>query len=601
MEGQARSRIAPYPIRNEHNFGHLWSRRDLGDAFPLKYNDMKKIIIALAICILATGAVDAQNAKNGKRNKRSKAASALQEPALDTCSAISNLIQVSNLIIGNYVDNPEMNKLQEEAISAMLTKLDPHSMFIPARNVERANESLQGNFEGVGITFSINNDTINVGEVIVGGPAEKVGIQMGDKILFIDHKKATGDSINNAYVTKHLRGKKGTKVEITVLRAGYSKPIDFTVMRDKVPIYSVDCYFMVDDSIGYIRLSRYARSSAQEVAKALQKLKADGMKSLIFDLRGNSGGYLDIACSIVNEFLTGGKTIVYTEGRNSPRQTFKTNSFGNFMTGELVVLVDEYSASAAEITSGAIQDWDRGVIIGRRTFGKGLVQRLFTLRDGSQVRLTNARYYTPSGRCIQKPYDKGNDDYMQDIDNRYKHGELLNADSINFPDSLKYKTLTMGRTVYGGGGIMPDIFIPIDTTRLSDYFLAVRGKGHLNKFPLEWANAHRTDPRVATFEDFLKNYDQFEIDKEFLKYAEGNDIFLSDSSYSVPKEMEAADSTKKTEILYRKSDARTDEYISHLLKAMLARDLFGLQYYTRIMKDDDITFQAAIKTLKHQK
>ena len=557
---------------------------------------MKKIAIVVLACLLLAGTAEAQRKPLGKKSKKN---ATTQAPALDTCEAISNLIQVCKLIEGNYVDSPEMNKLQEEAIGAMLTKLDPHSMFIPARNVERANESLQGNFEGVGITFSINNDTINVGEVIVGGPAEKVGLQMGDKIIAIDHQSATGDSVNNTYVTKHLRGKKGTKVDLTVVRPGYGKPLEFTVVRDKVPIYSVDCHFMVDDTIGYIRLTRYARSSHQEVVRAIHQLKAQGMTALIFDLRSNSGGYLDIACNIVNEFLPGGKTIVYTEGRNSPRQTFRTNSYGSFMKGQLVVMVDEYSASAAEITSGAIQDWDRGTILGRRTFGKGLVQRLYNLRDGSQVRLTNARYYTPSGRCIQKPYSKGNNDYMHDIENRYKHGELLNADSINFPDSLKYKTLEKGRTVYGGGGIMPDIFIPIDTTRLSDYFMTVRGKGYLNKFPLEWANAHRSDTLVRDFDAFMANYDSFNIDEKFRLFVESNDIFMADSSYAVTKD-DATDTTKK-ETLYRKSDPRSNEYLSHMLKAMLARDLFGSQYYTRIMKDDDITFLAAIETIRKKK
>ena len=486
--------------------------------------------------------------------------------------------EVMGMIDGNYVDTPDMNRMGDEALRAMLKALDPHSMYIPAKEVQRANEPLEGSFEGVGISFQIVSDTIVVGSVIAGGPSEKIGLMVGDKIVSINHAPATGDSINNTFVFNHLRGKKGTVVTLDILRGG--RIYSFEVTRDKVPIYSIDTYFMADSITGYIRLSRFARTSVDEFRKALRTLQKEGLQQLILDLRGNTGGYLDIAYGMANEFLGRGQLVVYTEGRRSRRQNFHADGRGHFRQGTLVVLVDEGSASASEILSGAVQDWDRGVLIGRRTFGKGLVQRMFALKDGGQVRLTTARYYTPSGRCIQRPYDEGSDAYRDDISQRYRHGELVSADSIHFPDSLRYQTAS-GRTVYGGGGIMPDIFVPIDTMRLTDYFINLRGKGLLNTFPLAWADSHRNDPKVKTFDLFLQHYDSFELDGALSAAA---------IEKGVVRDIDAENKEPER-------TAHTAQYLHLLLKAQVAKDLFGIEYYYKVMKEIDESYQAAMQYL----
>ena len=496
--------------------------------------------------------------------------------------------EVMRLIDGNYTEAPDMDKMSEVAINAMFKALDPHSVYIAAKDVQRANEQLQGNFEGVGISFQIVEKTIVVQTVIEGGPSEKVGIMIGDKIVRIDGIDATGDSATNDFVFRHLRGKKGTSVEVDIDRQGtvYS----FHIVRDKIPIYSIDSYFMADESIGYIRLVRFARSSADEFRKALKALKKQGMQSLILDLRGNSGGYLDIACQLGNELLDRGQLIVYQEGRRTPRQNYFANGRGNWRAernakgditaGRLVVLIDEGSASASEIVSGAVQDWDRGTIVGRRSYGKGLVQRMFQLKDGGQVRLTTARYYTPSGRCIQRSYEEGSDAYRQDVNNRYKNGEMVSADSIHFADSLKYKT-AHGRTVYGGGGIMPDVFVPMDTMRLTDYFISLRGKGLFNSLPLQWADAHRKSPEVKTFELYLQNYDSFGLDS--LLAAEG-----IEKGVVRDLEKEAAEPERT---------AHTEQYMRLLLKAQVAKDLFGSEYYYKVMNEVDDGYQEALRQL----
>ena len=498
--------------------------------------------------------------------------------------------EVMKLIDGNYTETPNMERIGEAAINAMLSALDPHSVYIPARNVERANEGLQGNFEGVGISFQIISDTIVVQTVIDGGPSEKVGIEIGDKLLRVDGSPVTGDSVNNQFVFNKLRGKKGTTVIIDILRQG--TVYTFHIVRDKVPIYSIDTYFMADDSIGYIRLIRFARSSGDEFRKAVRALRKEGMRSLILDLRGNTGGYLDIACQLGNEFLDRGQLIVYQEGRKTPRQNFNANGHGNFrakrsangriIEGKLVILIDEGSASAAEIVSGAVQDWDRGTLIGRRSFGKGLVQRMFPLKDGSQLRLTTARYYTPAGRCIQRPYDEGDAAYRQDVNNRFKHGEMVNADSIHFPDSLRYRT-AHGRTVYGGGGIMPDIFVPMDTMRLSDYYISLRGKGLLNTFPMQWADAHRKDARTKNFDIYLENYDTFGLDSLLAAAAVEKGV--------VRDTAKEASEPERTD--------HSDRYLHLMLKAQVAKNLFGTEYYYKVMKEFDDAYNRAVEELRH--
>ena len=357
------------------------------------------------------------------------------------------------LINNFYMDTVNMQQLTEKAIIATLKDLDPHSTYISKRDLERANEPLVGSFEGIGITFQLFKDTILVIAPVPGGPSDKVGILAGDKIIKVNGEKAFGPHITNDWVMKHLRGKKGSKVVVSIYRNGVRGLLDFTIVRDVIPLKSLDAAFMLNKTTGYIKLNRFARESKQEFDVAIEKLKQQGMKNLIFDLRGNSGGYLATAQSVADEFLGPKKLIVYTEGVHSPRQNLYSSHAGNFETGKLIVLINEGSASASEIVSGALQDWDRAVLIGRRSFGKGLVQRPFRLPDGSVVRLTVARYHTPSGRWIQKPYNKGVDEYYRDLEERMKHGELIHPDSIHFPDSLKFHTVS-GRTVYGGGGIM---------------------------------------------------------------------------------------------------------------------------------------------------
>lgn len=487
--------------------------------------------------------------------------------------------EVMKLIDGNYTEGPDMDKMSTEAINAMLKALDPHSVYIAAKDVERANEGLQGNFEGVGISFQIVSDTIVVQSVIEGGPSEKVGVMVGDKLLRINGENATGDSVNNNFVFKRLRGKKGTEVVLDILRSGTE--YTFHIIRDKVPIYSIDTYFMADDSVGYIRLTRFARTSVDEFRKALKELKKQGMTALMLDLRGNTGGFLDIANGMANEFLERGQLIVYTQGRKSPRHNFTANGRGNWRTGRLVVMIDEGSASASEIVSGAVQDWDRGTLVGRRSYGKGLVQRMFPLQDGGQIRLTTARYYTPSGRCIQRPYDEGTDAYRQDVNERYRHGELVNADSIHFADSLKYTT-AHGRTVYGGGGVMPDIFVPMDTMRLSDFYISLRGKGILNTFPMQWADQHRRDPKVKDFDTYLANYESFGLDSLLEAVAvEKGVVRDAEKEASQPERI-----------------AHSDRYMRLMLKAQIARNLFGIEYYYKVMKEVDDGYQRALEAIR---
>ena len=541
--------------------------------------------------------------------------------------------QVDDYIEKYYVETPDYKRIGEKAITAMLAELDPHSTYIAAKDVQRTNEGLQANFEGVGIAFQIVDDTISVTEVIIGGPSEKVGLQIGDKLLTVDDTTATFKGVNNRFVFNHLRGKKGTQVKLSVKRNGIDQPLNFTIVRDKVPIYSVDTYFMLDDEVGYIRLARFARTSVSEVHNAINKLKKQGMKRLVFDLRGNGGGYLDIAVGVANQLLEAGRLVVYTEGLKSPRQNFYTRRGGSYTSGPLVVLVDEYSASASEIVSGAVQDWDRGVIVGRRTFGKGLVQRMFEIYDGAQIRLTTARYYTPSGRCIQKPYDDGTEAYHRELQHRYEHSELTNADSISYPDSLKFFT-SQGRTVYGGGGIMPDVFVPMDTLRLSDYFLSLRSAGLFNTFALTYADNHRNDTLFADFDRFLLNYDSAAVTGEFNSYARSKNILpddvkgdwiavwlsdiarttvadtthtihadsyrqyldqlIADTAFTNRLQQKALAEDRRRQLINQHSDA----YLGYMLKALIARNLFGIEYYYRVMRNSDAGLQQAIKTVK---
>lgn len=465
-----------------------------------------------------------------------------------------------------YVDTLDMPALVEHAFIQTLKELDPHSAYIPAKDVAKTDEPLKGSFEGVGITFQLFKDTILVVSPIPGGPSDKVGIRAGDKIIKVDGEDAYGEDINNQWVMDHLRGKKGTKVVVAIYRRGNKDLIDFEIIRDKIPINSLDASFMLDDETGYIKLNRFSKTSLDEFNEAIGSLKEKGLENLIFDLRGNGGGYLGTAMTISDEFLAEGKLIVYTEGIHTPRQDLVSTGNGKFINGKLVVLINEGSASASEIVSGAIQDWDRGIIIGRRSFGKGLVQRPFQMPDKSIVRLTVARYYTPSGRCIQKPYDEGVEEYYLDFKNRFEHGELINADSINFPDSLKYKT-SNGRVVYGGGGIMPDIFVPLDSARFNDTYSSLIRKGIINSYVNEYLDENR--------KSLQKNFKNINIFNLKFKLSEDDfEAFINQA--------EKEDIDLKTDDFYNNVD-----FIKLQLKALIARNIFETGTYFEIISSMD--------------
>lgn len=550
----------------------------------------------------------------------------------------NKITQVVQYIERFYVEDQDLDKIMDKGIESMLQELDPHSVYIPKSDVQKANEPLDGSFVGVGIAFQLVKDTINVVEVIHGGPAEKVGLLPGDKVVKVDDNPAVGDSITNKWVYDHLRGKKNTRVKLGIKRGGTTSLINFDIQRDAVPINSVNTYFMIDKEVGYIALSRFSRTSAKEVRDAIADLKTQGMKSLVFDLRSNSGGFLDIAAEIVDEFLPADQLIVYTEGKSHDRQVMKSTAKGSFETGRLVILIDEYSASASEIVSGAVQDHDRGIIIGRRSFGKGLVQRMFPTIDGGQVRLTTSRYYTPSGRCIQKPYNDGLQAYYNDIMNRYNDRELMDPAKVQVPDSLKYYTDNK-RVVYGGGGILPDIFVPIDTTRASDYYINLRAKNLINNYALDYVGANRNEllQKYPTYDDFHKNYRRLNIDKQFDKYVADAGVkkttlkpewvikwvaeALKNETKDTISPIESEDYSdmakqllsnpdlmkevmKKAEAEDKKSKdiaKNSEEYIHVTVKALIARNLYGARYFYEAMAEKDAGYNVAIDVIHNDK
>ena len=437
--------------------------------------------------------------------------------SLNSCSygqgnnnpAIRKVNMVMYAIENLYVDTINNNKLAEDAIIGLLEKLDPHSSYSNPEEVKEMNEPLQGNFDGIGVSFNMLTDTLYIVQVIPGGPSERVGILAGDRIIFVGDTLIAGVQKKTNDIVKMLRGPKGTTVNIKVLRNKNPQLLDFRITRDKIPIYSLDAAYMIDKETGYIKLNRFAATSHDEFKEAMEKLQNQGMKNLIFDLQGNGGGYMNAAIDIANDFLKQGSLIVYTEGVHQSRKEAKASNRGNFINGRLIVLVDESSASASEIVSGAVQDWDRGLIVGRRTFGKGLVQQPIPLPDGSMVRLTTARYYTPTGRSIQKPYENGDlESYNMDLIERYNHGEMISADSIHFPDSLKYNTLINKRVVYGGGGIMPDHFVPLDTTKVTKIHREIIGSGTINRYTMKYVEENRDKIKkdYQSFQDFKNKF-----------------------------------------------------------------------------------------------
>lgn len=478
-----------------------------------------------------------------------------------------------------YVDEVNEEELVEKAITSMLEELDPHSTYTNAEEARKMNEPLEGEFEGIGIQFQMMEDTLLVVQPVSGGPSEKVGILAGDRITAVEDTLIAGVKMSTEEIMSRLRGPKGSVVKLTIIRRDIDEPLTFEVKRDKIPIYSLDASYMITPTIGYIRLNKFGANTIEEFQAALSKLQGQGMKDLILDLQGNGGGYLNAAIDLANEFLPQKSLIVYTEGKASKRSEFVAKGNGNFLKGKLVVLVDEYSASASEIVSGAIQDWDRGTIVGRRTFGKGLVQRPIDLPDGSMIRLTIARYYTPSGRCIQKPYVKGEEeDYDNDLAKRLEHGELMHADSIHLPDSLMFKTKRLGRTVYGGGGIMPDYFVPIDTTLYSDYHRDLVAKGVVIKTTLNYIEKNRKalTKSYRKFDDFNR---KFEVSNELLdelrKEGEKSGVAFNETEYntSLPR-------------------------IKTQLKALIARDIWEMSEYYQVMNQTDNVVQQALKIIE---
>ncbi len=482
------------------------------------------------------------------------------------------------LINNYYMDTVNMPQLTEKAIVATLKDLDPHSAYISKKDLERANEPLVGSFEGVGITFQLFKDTILVIAPVPGGPSDKAGILAGDKIIKVDGMQAFGPAITNDWVMKHLRGKKGTRVVVSIYRKGMKKLLDFTIVRDVIPLHSIDAAFMLNKNTGYIKLSRFARRSVEEFNRAIDSLKNHGMKDLVFDLRGNSGGYLSTAQGIADEFLGDRKLIVYTEGAHSPRQDLYASRAGNFEKGKLVVLINEGSASASEIVSGALQDWDRAILVGRRSFGKGLVQRPFQLPDGSVVRLTVARYHTPSGRWIQKPYNHGVDAYYHDLEERMKHGELIHPDSIHFPDSLKFHTAS-GRTVYGGGGIMPDIFVPLDSSRYDLFYSELVRKGAFNTFVNDYLNDNRRKlhKKYADTQEYIAG---FNLSPALF------DTFLADARKA---------KVKIDSVVLQRNKA----FYKLQIKALIARDLFNQNAYFEVMAPLDHGIRKAEEVMQN--
>ncbi len=492
-----------------------------------------------------------------------------------TTQKFASALQIINFA---YVDTVSEEDLVEKAIIATLRELDPHSTYISRDDLRRANEPLTGNFEGIGISFQIYKDTLLVISPVPGGPSEKLGILAGDKIIKIEGKDITGKHLDNNQVFEQLRGNKGTTVDISIYRKGKRNLISYTITRDKIPINSIDAAFLSRPRIGYIKINRFSRSTMDEFHKALGELKDVGMKDLVLDLRGNSGGYLDVAIDLVDEFLGYGKLVVYTQGVSSPKRKYKSTFRGEFEDGRLVVLIDEGSASASEIVAGAVQDWDRGIIIGRRSFGKGLVQRPYYLPDSSVIRLTIARYYTPTGRCIQKPYSEGYDEYYDDLAIRLESGELTNPESINFPDSLKFYT-PHNRVVYGGGGIMPDEFVPWDSTKYTDFYVDLLSKGIFNDFVLEYIDAERKDlnKKYASFKKFNQSFVIKEsIIDNFLSFSEKNDVKPDMDEYEISKLL-----------------------IQSQLKALIARNLFDFQSYFQIMTGIDDGFLRAVEVLEN--
>ncbi len=490
-------------------------------------------------------------------------------------------LQFAEVAISNlYVDSVDEEKLVEDAIRGMLDKLDPHSSYLTPKQVKEANEPLNGNFEGIGVQFNMMDDTLMVIQPVTKGPSEKVGIIAGDRIVSVNDTAIAGVNMSKEEIMKRLRGPKGTKVRLGVVRTGIKDKLLFTVVRDKIPVHSIDATYMIRPGIGYIRIGNFGAQTYDEFIESLNQLKGQGMKDLILDLQENGGGYLKAAVDIADEFLQKGDLIVYTEGRMTSRSEYRAHGHGKFSEGKVVVLVDSYTASAAEIVTGAIQDQDRGIVVGRRTFGKGLVQRPLDLPDGSMIRLTVSHYYTPSGRCIQKPYTKGaGKDYAMDVMNRLKSGELTNADSIHLADSLKFQTLRKHRTVYGGGGVMPDYYVPLDTTVYTRFHRELAAKGIVIQQNLRFVDNHRKELKKqwTSFDDFKQNY---EVPQSLI-----DDLLAEGKKQKIEPKDEA-------------ELEKTIPYLRLQMKSLIARDIWDMSEYFSVFNESSAIVKKALEVIQ---
>ena len=519
---------------------------------------MKKISLAVTMCLALSFTLSAQRSLP---------------------QALQKLMNAEYAISSLYVDSVNEDKLVEEAIKGMLESLDPHSSYTDAKETKELEEPLQGEFSGVGIQFNMNKDTLYVIQTVPGGPSERVGVLAGDRIIYVNDTIIAGVKMKNSDIQKRLRGKKGTNVTIKVKRPGVKELITFRITRDNIPLHSIDAQYMLDERTGYLRISRFGAKTHEEMMDALKELKKQGMTQLIMDLSDNGGGYLNAAIDMCNEFLDRGQLMVYTEGDNSPRNEANANGWGEYQDLHMVVMVNQYSASAAEIFAGAMQDWDRAVIVGRRTFGKGLVQRPFKFEDGSMMRLTVARYYTPSGRCIQKPYNRGDKKaYEKELLERANEGEYYSLDSIQFNDSLRYTTRLNHRIIYGGGGVMPDVYVPIDTSEYSTYYRDLSAKGILNQYVIKYVDKNRKS--IAKQYSTLDAYDRgFAVSDEMMR-----DLIA----------MGEQDSVKFDEEKYRTSEL----LLKDIVKGLIARDVYGDQSaYNVIINHRNPDLKAAIKVL----
>ena len=521
------------------------------------HHQMKRILLLISLFACAIAGFSQKNASDMEQ--------------------VRKLVMAHSAIANLYVDEVDEAKIVEASVKAMLKELDPHSTYLTAKEVEKMNEPLQGNFEGIGVQFNIADDTLFVIQTVSKGPSEKVGILPGDRIVMVNDTAIAGVKMSRDEIMNRLRGPKGSVVKLGVVRRGYNEQLVFHVVRDKIPVHTLDAAYMIAPKVGYIKISSFGATTHEEFIQALNQLKEAKMQHLILDLQGNGGGYLKAAVDMANDFLQEGQQIVYTAGSKSPRSEFNAEGRGQFQEGRLVVLIDEYTASAAEIVTGAVQDWDRGVVVGRRSFGKGLVQRPVPMPDGSMIRLTVARYHTPSGRCIQKPY--GEDiDYRKDLTERFNKGEMMHADSIHFPDSLKFQTRVMGRTVYGGGGVMPDYFVPLDTTSYTRYHRELTAKGVIVNTNLIVIDRFRKEYE-SRYSDFAAYNNKFEVDDTILS------ILLAEAEKA---------GVKYDEALYKASLP----LLKVQLKALIARDLWDMTQFFEVYNHTDETVMKGLEIIQ---